>query len=101
MKTKDTIYVDGFFCREKEINNKQMISISLDWNSFIKSVKPHVEDGRVRLELWPRKEIPSSGLTHFVKVDTYKSTKQNKPVQTSPEIKYINEEENNLIDIPF
>ena len=82
----DTKYINGILIKERTFDNGgSQMKISIKTEDFINELKEVDENGWCNLILNRRKEPSDKGVTHYLKVDTWKpdSNKASAPVSSN------------------
>lgn len=91
---EETKYINGILIKERTFDNGgSQMKISIKTEDFINELKEVDENGWCNLIMNRRKEPSDKGVTHYLKVDTWKpdANKASNPVTNS----------NNTDDLPF
>lgn len=71
------IYCNGFFVREKVFDSgRAVMNVAVNVADFIEFADKHGSEGYVRIVIEKRREPSDKGITHSVRLDTWKPTGQ-------------------------
>ena len=85
MSENKNVYADGIVVKSKETKFGNVLKVSIKVEDFESFLSRNVdESGWLNLEIVERRQISDKGVTHSVKLDTYKPSQEgNRSTQSS------------------